>query len=351
MGIPYSELNTNFSMCAFTQKVRRWCRILNDMNVNYITYANANTDFVCRNAVTIFSSSEREAFFGKDNNWRVGGQYFDQRTDSPGAVEWIRRASIEVTRRKNVTDLILATFGTMHASISTATGLTAIEVGVGYRETFSSFRVFESYTWLSTFLRTSSERVDTLSLYDAVIPICYYDDEFTGPRLRSHPYLAFVGRITESKGIVLALNVLSRSPHLRLKVAGTGNLTPFLAQFSNCSDRVDYLGVLDSEARNHLLSGALALLAPTLYVEPFGSVVVESMFMGTPVITTDHAAMSETVWDGVTGFRCRTIDCFVTSVHNAGSLNRTRIMRYAQSNYRCQTMASRYAEYFPDVLN
>lgn len=344
-------------------KVVRWCRMLNDMGVNYVVYANANTDASCRNVVSIFSAAERLRFYGDDTEWRERGGYFDQRIDSPGAVEWIRRTSLELNQRKESNDLVIVTLGIMHKSIAENSGLPGIEVGVGYRETFSFYRIFESYTWLAALtVSKTPAAIESVSHYDAVIPMCYFADEFarisSSPTcvndscsIASPPYIAFVGRIVVSKGFRIVMEILCHTPEMRLKVAGTGDLKALLADFPNCNDRVDYVGVVTPAQRNDIVRGAVAVVAPTLYIEPFGSIVVESMFLGTPVITTDHAAMTETVWHGVTGFRCRTLSCFVRAVKQAAMLDRARIALYASENYLCSAQQRQYVEYFQDVLN
>lgn len=363
LGVPYSEANAAFSMCAFTAKVVRWCRMLNEMGVSYFVYANANTDSACQNVITIFSEEDRQAYYGDDAEWRERGGYFNQRVDSRGAIEWIRRTTTELGRRQQSNDIVIVTLGIMHKSIAESSGLPGVEVGVGYRETFSFYRIFESYTWLAamTVSRTSAA-IESVSHYDAVVPMCYFSDEFVKSTpvaacvdescsAATAPYIAFVGRIVVSKGFRIAMEILCHSPELRLKVAGTGDLNWMTRDFPNCSDRVDYIGVITPSQRNEVLRHAVALVAPTMYVEPFGSIVVESMFLGTPVITTDHAAMSETVWHGVSGFRCRTLACFLRAVKQAPTLERARIVRYATENYLCSSLLGRYTEYFQDVLN
>jgi glycosyltransferase involved in cell wall biosynthesis len=355
LGTPYAEINTNFSMDAFALKVVRLCRMLNDLKVNYFVYANANTDPACRNVVEIFSTDERFGYYGDDDAWRSGKAYFDQRILAPGAIEWRRRATAALIERKTSSfDLVLATFGVMHKEVGDAADLYAIETGVGYKQHFGFFRVYESYAWLSHDVIANRTHFDSVSFYSAVIPMCYYADEFLNyvpPAESETPYIAFVGRLVAGKGLDIALNTLAHLPDYRLKVAGTGDLEAFLDNFANCSDRVDYMGVLDAPARNTLLRGARALLAPSMYLEPFGSVVVEAMFLGTPTISTDQAGMSETVRHGVTGFRCRSLSCFVGAVHESAKLDRERIAEIARGNYACGVLQSRLTDYIQDALN
>jgi glycosyltransferase involved in cell wall biosynthesis len=352
MGIPYAEANDQFSACAFTQKVVRWCRLLERMHYKYFVYANSNTSMRCRNVVQIYSHDERISFYGPDVNWQSGAAYFNQDPSVVGAIEWSNRVIREVNARKSPNDILLVSLGRMQQRIADETGVTAVEVGVGYVGSFCFFRIFESYNWLSSFYRAGETKA--VSAYDAVIPMCYWNDEFQMPTSLmpdSLPYFAFVARVVFLKGVDIAVRTVCSIPSARLKIAGYGGGAYIAKIDPNCRAQIEYVGVLNARERNELIRNAQGLFSPTLYNEPFGSVVVESMFLGTPVITTDHGGMSETVWHGVTGFRCRTLRCFVAAAASVRSLDRSRIKRYAQQNYLCDVAADRYADYFQDVVN
>ena len=94
------------------------------------------------------------------------------------------------------------------------------------------------------------------------------------------------------------------------------------------------------------MGGAIAVFAPTIYVEPFGYVVIESQMCGTPTITTDWGAFVETNVQGVTGYRCRSFAEFLEAAENAGTLDRAKIRQHAVENYSVEVISERYERYF-----
>ena len=214
--------------------------------------------------------------------------------------------------------------------------------------------------------------------YHAVIPNCFYSDEFgldssldarnsstvstANPRRSNsstvvsdddmqQPYFVYIGRIISDKGINSVLEIMRHMKDHMLHVAGQGDLNWFLKKNDPLWSRIVYHKVLGLTERNALLSGADALLAPSVFKEPFGNVMVEAQFLGIPVISTDHAGMSETVWHGVSGFRCRTLRCFVAAAKGSIHLDRATIKEYAEQTFSCHQIKYQYLDYFRDVLN
>jgi glycosyltransferase involved in cell wall biosynthesis len=141
--------------------------------------------------------------------------------------------------------------------------------------------------------------------------------------------------LIERKGYQIAVDVCK---HLgkRLIIAGHG--TP--------PEYGEYVGVVGTEERAKLMGGAIATFTPTIYVEPFGTVAVEAMACGSPVISTDWGAFTETVIHGVTGFRCRTMQEFVDAAEQAKTLDRNLIGEYSKNRYGLDTVGLMYQTYF-----
>ncbi|MBI3268325.1 MAG: glycosyltransferase family 4 protein [Planctomycetes bacterium] len=111
----------------------------------------------------------------------------------------------------------------------------------------------------------------------------------------------FVGSGFARKGLGSAIQGmagLGRDADWRLVVVGRGPLGRYrrLSERCGASDRVLWLGPRSDMPRHY--AAADVLLFPTLY-EPFGTVVLEAMATGVPVVTSRIAGASEVIEDGV----------------------------------------------------
>ena len=85
---------------------------------------------------------------------------------------------------------------------------------------------------------------------------------------------------------------------------------------------VEYLGELSAQEKYHLLGGALAMINPIQWPEPFGLVMIESLACGTPVVATPCGSVPEIVKDGVTGFVRNKLSTLAEALTHAAKLDR-----------------------------
>ncbi|MFN3180165.1 MAG: glycosyltransferase family 4 protein, partial [Thermus sp.] len=170
------------------------------------------------------------------------------------------------------------------------------------------------------------------------------------------PYLVFLGRISPEKGPVQAIEVAKRLG-LPLKIAAKidpADRAWAEAHFLPLLDTpgVEYLGEVDEGQKAELLGGALALLFPIDWPEPFGLVMAEAMACGTPVVAFPGGSVEEVVVDGVTGVVCRsrTVEEMVLAVKQVEKLDRRACRLHVERNFSSSVMAERYEAVYRQVL-
>jgi glycosyltransferase involved in cell wall biosynthesis len=119
-------------------------------------------------------------------------------------------------------------------------------------------------------------------------------------------YLAFLGRFSPEKG-----------PDAAIRIARAAGIPIRLAAKVDRADRpyfeevvkplldlpgVTYIGEINEAQKAEFLGGAMALLTPIAWPEPFGLVMIEAMACGTPVVAFNRGSVPEVIEDGVSGF-------------------------------------------------
>jgi glycosyltransferase involved in cell wall biosynthesis len=333
VGLPHSQATSEFSACAFTDKLRKFTLMKMARGHEVILYGGDRVEVPPTELVTCFTEADRVA--------HVGDRHYTATVWSADAPAWHRlnaNAIREIGKRLRPDDFILLSGGVPHKPIADAfPDAISVEYGIGYNRTFAKYRVFESYAWMHMIYGAQSNG-DPFTAngrwFDAVIPGPVDMAQFP-TRDDGEGYYLFIGRLVGRKGYEIAIDVC-RELGERLVVAGPGEAPP----------GVRHVGVVGPKVRAHLMAGAKAVFVPTIYVEPYGTVVAEAMASGAPVITTDWGAFTETVQHGITGFRCRTLAEFIEAARRAPQLDRAAIRDYAIRRFSLETVAGMYEDYF-----
>ena len=124
----------------------------------------------------------------------------------------------------------------------------------------------------------------------------------------TEPLLTFVGRLSREKGVALLIDAFARAratvPHARLRVVGDGPQRAGLeAQVAarGLGSHVTFTGWQGPDGVERELSGAWAVVVPSLWAEPLGLVAVEPISRGVPVIAAAHGGLLDTVEPGAGG--------------------------------------------------
>lgn len=328
LGIPHTATNLDHVHCAFTQKVYKFCEMMHARGHEIIHYGRYDSNPPC--------SKHISTSFNNDI------QYNELNTSRFKELELNTINAIGENKTKN--DFILPFWGAPMANICNAhSDLITVEPGIGYPTTpFANYKVFESYSILSAYCGMASVATCQQKWYDVVIPN-YFDVSQFEYREEKDDYFLMLGRLYDGKGLNIVIQLAEKLP---IKVKLAGQLSPGI----NLPDNVEYVGEVKVEARKELLAGARALLAPSLFLEPFCGVQIEAMLSGTPVISSDWGAFAEYNIHGKTGYRCRTFEHFVWAVRNIYKINSKKCKEWAD-NFSYAKIAPKYEEFFVSLLN
>src|SRR5581483_409484 len=167
-------------------------------------------------------------------------------------------------------------------------------------------------------------------------------------------YLLFVGRFFKDKGAHYAISV---AKELKLPLILAAKLEkrdekyfkeyvePHLGK-----DGIEWVGEVNEEERNKLMSQALCFLHPGTWAEPFGLTLIEAMACGCPVIAFNRGSIPEVIEDGKTGFVVNTEKEMIEAVKKATTLDRSYCRNYVLDNFNEDLMAKRYEDVYYKIL-
>jgi glycosyltransferase involved in cell wall biosynthesis len=328
VALPHHPVLAERSECAYTQKIRRFSTWMTELGHEVILYSVGDTDAQVTEHVRLDLGDALE---------RGDGMSF--KADDPAwqALNGEAQRAIEARLGDGPGEHLCLVGGLANAPLADAfPRLTVAEYGVGYEGVLPcSRRAFESYAWMHTvYGHLMGAGAADGRFYDTVIPNCYDACEFPAGSGEGG-YLLYMGRLTARKGVAILDDLGKRG--VPVVVAGSGEWRP---------EHCRHVGAVGPEERAQLMGGARALIAPTLYLEPFGGVVVEAQMCGTPVITTDWGGFTETVDEGVSGYRCRSLSDFLRAWDEVGDLDRQVIRRRAQERWSADSAKALYTAWF-----
>lgn len=310
-------------------------------NYKIILYAADGPEVPGAELIACESNGDRISLFGSDNPNRLP----EWPTDAQSHL-FNSNVIRKMEQLLDDKDLILLTGGSTHSKIASAfPGNIKCEPGVGYEGIITPFCAFESYAWMHWIY--AKHGIKDGRWFDCVIPNYFDVEDFIFNSEIKKTYLLFLGRLIARKGPHIASQIAAACG-MELVIAGAGGkqdgqdvLTP-----DGVIKNARYVGPVNIEARAKLLSEAYALICPTIYIEPFGGVVIEAMMSGTPVLTPDWGAFTETVKNGVSGFRFRTLFEAKEAVKSIEFLDRSIVRDYAVTNYSLSSIAPQFRAWF-----
>ena len=175
-------------------------------------------------------------------------------------------------------------------------------------------------------------------------------EQLLTPRPVKPAYLAFLGRISPEKGIDEAIWIARRCG-VPLKIAAKIDAVDrdyFESEIRKLltPPAVEYVGEISDSEKSSFLSGAVALLAPIAWPEPFGLVLIEAMACGTPVIGFNRGSIPEIIEDGLTGFVVEGKEEAVAATHRLSAVSRRDIRARFEERFTARRMAREYVRVY-----
>lgn len=349
VSLPHTQTTEDYLTCAYTQKIVRFGKMMRPLGHEVYIYGGEENTAECDEFIPLIKKTECDEWFGAHDANR-----FYPITWNPNDHHWrtmnARAVSAILDRRGSKEDLVLLIGGNCQEAIARGLDdMLSVEWGVGYEGIFAPFRAFESDTWRHYVY--GKQGVINGVWYDATIPNFFDLDDFhPAPR---GDYMLYVGRLVQRKGVEVAAQIAERTGRT-LVIAGNGAThgehgRVVAPEFTVEGDHIEYVGPVNRAERDSLMAGAAVTIVPTLYIEPFGGVAVESMLAGTPVLTTDWGAFVETVEPGVTGYRFHTLADGAEKVEQAAALDSAACRAYAQERYSLEAVGPQFDRWFKQV--
>ena len=166
------------------------------------------------------------------------------------------------------------------------------------------------------------------------------------PRNVAPSYLAFLGRICPEKRPDRAIRI-ARAAGIPLKIAAKVDRVDeayFRDTIRPMIDgrNVELIGEISDAEKPDFLSGAIALLVPIDWPEPFGLVMIEAMACGTPVIAFNRGSVPEIIEHGVTGLIVEDEAEAVAALRQVADLSRAEVRRCFEHRFSAERMAEDY---------
>lgn len=347
LGIPHTITSQEYCACAYTAKVLKFIEMMTKRGHTCYHYGHPDSTVACENVPVV----TRETFEKDYGANETQNQFFQFDLSDATYKQHQRNAAIEIgKRKKGPKEFILSFFSVAGEPVCKAhPELIHVEPGIGYSNGhFAPFKVFESYSLFHQYYGLEHSGVAKMEWHTCVIPNYFDPDDF---EFRSGgDYYLFLGRIYEGKGVHLVIQLAREMPNQRFLIAGQNRAyvddNYGEGKAESLPPNVKIVGFADRNTRRALYRDAKGVFCLSQYLEPFGGVAVESMLSGTPVISTDWGAFTETVLHGHVGYRVRSFEQLLWAARNIDRIDPRNCIEWALKNYTLETVAPRYEEYF-----
>jgi glycosyltransferase involved in cell wall biosynthesis len=363
-AIPHTITKSEYCHCAFTGKVLRFIPMMMSIGYEVYHYGVETSETTATKNIELMSKKEWDAFrivsykflYPNMTDCEINDELNDIKKPIYNLANIgiplykVFNARLKAALRENyrdtTTDIVCLPFQKAHDEAVNDLNVICIESGIGYNDSYRNYRVFESYAHLHYTLGV--QNLNNCSNYFFVAPNYYNTLEFPLNLLPTPKKIGFFGRICDSKGMSIIIEVAKQFPDVEFVICGKGDYLGYLTE-----KNIVYKEPVHGDDRGIFLGSLTAMLSPSLYVEPFAGSAVEAQLCGCPIITQSYGAYTETVENFKTGILCHTLQDYCDGVQRAldGKFDRQYIGNRARQLYDMYKIAHRYNYIFNCVMD
>jgi len=333
-----------------------------------IVYTNEGSIVPDATVVNLLNAEEFARFYPRKDKTEFHGNHAV--IGERGWPTFQNRLIVELAKRVQPGDFILHPFGRAHEQlVAIFPQCVHVESGIGYSDKpFGAWRIFESQAWRHYHWghwdhdgSVARDEKGQNRFYSWVVPNYFDLDDWSIGDGRGD-YIVYMGRITPEKGMP-TIGAIIREYAKRCKAtqelpprfvyAGQGNFEKEVMEYIKSDPRpddtclnIEYVGPVHGRKRSDLIGNARCMLMPSNFIEPFAGSGVEAMMCGTPLVSVNYGAFTETVIEGVSGFRCNTLGDWCNAIEATKKLDRAKVASVTRKRYSLAACAKLYDQAF-----
>ena len=343
LSIPYSPTKKDISLCAFVQKVYKFCEQMTKMGHTVYHYGHPDSEVVCTEHINVTNNDILKSSYNNLNYWQTQG--FNQNVNENAVKIFNINCQKELEKRvKDKNEFILCWFGYAHEPCVKHFYDKAIvvEPSIGYDSMFAPIKIFETYSQMHKLHGAAQQNIQIEKEY--VVYPGFDENDFLYKENKSNTAL-FLGRVVDAKGAKFVYDICNT---LKQEIIFAGPNIMNLSDTEYCK----FVGFVGPQKRKELLANAKFLFAPSIFMEPCNWAVIEAQFSGTPTITTDFGGFTETVVQNKTGLRCRNEKEFAHAIQNISQkIDPSQCRKNAIDKFALDLQCKNYAEIFQSLTH
>ena len=177
-------------------------------------------------------------------------------------------------------------------------------------------------------------------------------EEYGEPELKKpSAYTIFLGKCSAPHKNVLGAINIAQASNKALWVLGGHRISLKRKPRIILNRQVKFCGMIGGEKKHHIIRNAQALIFPVRWHEPFGLAIIESLYLGVPVIATPYGSLPEIINDSRVGLLSDSYETLSDGLDDLSQYDRATCHELARTRFSGQQMQIGYQQCYEQVLD